>query len=50
MTTDMFTFRPRWDWLPDGRMVVQNERIISDAVWLAREDAQHPDGTTTPGR
>ncbi len=49
MTTNLFTDPPRWLRLADGRMVATHERIISAAVWIAREDELHPEGRMTPG-
>jgi hypothetical protein len=49
MTTNPFDTPPRWLRLDDGRMVATHERIISDAVWLAREDDLLPDGRMRAG-
>lgn len=40
---------PRWLRLADGRTVAAWERMVSAAVWIAREDVLAPDGRTTPG-
>jgi hypothetical protein len=40
---------PRWLRLDDGRMVASWERVVSAAVWIAREDDLSPDGQTLPG-